>query len=57
MNLGLKFTMLTFIVIKYGIIFGGLLFQQWDDFHFTKENLPNCGWCKARTSRRSLCNH
>ena len=30
-------------VINYGIIFQVSLFQQYDYFHFTKENCQNCG--------------
>ena len=35
-------------IIKYGIILGGK-FQQWEDFHFTKENHQNYGWCTTKT--------
>jgi hypothetical protein len=34
-------------IIKYGIISGGK-FQQWEDFHFTKENGQNYGWCTTQ---------
>ena len=34
--------------MKHGTIFVGLLFQQWEDFHFTKENLQNYGCCTTQ---------
>jgi len=34
-------------VIKYGITFWQP-FQWWEDFHFTKENLQNYGWCTTQ---------
>ena len=43
--------------------FLGLLFKQWEDFHFTKEDYQNYGWCTTQnpmwktiyTIRGSIC--
>jgi hypothetical protein len=38
-------------IIKYGIIFWGSHFQQWEAFHFTKEIHENYGWCTIQNLR------
>ena len=36
-------------VINYGMFFwGGLVFQQWEDFHLKKESHQNYGWCTTQ---------